>query len=61
MGSNPVMGKSLFPCARNFTLIAQYWFIPGSGYNLGASYTNNQSCINQGQIISQLAQHFKIS
>jgi hypothetical protein len=30
MGSNPVRGKSLFPWARNFTLIAQYWLVPGT-------------------------------
>ena len=30
MGSNPVRGKPLFPWARNFTLIAQYWLAPGT-------------------------------
>ena len=31
MGSNPVRGKVLFPSARNFTLIAQYWLVvPGT-------------------------------
>ena len=29
MSSNPVRDKQLFPSARNFTLIAQYWFVPG--------------------------------
>ena len=30
MGSNPVRGKLLFPWARNFILIAQYWLVPGT-------------------------------
>ena len=30
MGSNPVRDKSLFPWAWNFTLIAQYWLVPGT-------------------------------
>ena len=30
MGSNPVRDKPLFPQARNFTLITQYWLIPGT-------------------------------
>ena len=29
MGSKPVKGKPLFPQARNFTLIAQYWLVLG--------------------------------
>ena len=28
MGSNPVRDKPLFPSARNFTLITQYWLVP---------------------------------
>ena len=28
-GSNPVKDKPLFPSTRNFTLIAQYWLVPG--------------------------------
>jgi hypothetical protein len=30
MGSYPIRGKLLFPWARNFTLIAQYWLVPGT-------------------------------
>ena len=30
MGSDPVRDKPLFPLARNFTLIAQYWLVPGT-------------------------------
>ena len=30
MGSNPVRDKPLFPRERNFTLIAQYWLVPGT-------------------------------
>jgi hypothetical protein len=47
MGSNHVTDKSLFPWARNFTLIAQYCLVPGMylkvclyAYGGMASYTN---------------------
>ena len=42
MGSNPVRGKTLFPLARMFTLIAQYWLVPGTNlkvFQLTAFYT----------------------
>lgn len=29
MDSNPVRGKLMVPCARNSTLIASYWLVPG--------------------------------
>ena len=30
IGSNPVRDKPLFPWARNFTIIVQYWLVPGT-------------------------------
>ena len=30
MGLNPIGGKPLFPWARNFTLIVQYWLVQGT-------------------------------
>ena len=32
MGSNPVRDKPLFLSARNFTLIAEYWLVPGTDF-----------------------------
>jgi hypothetical protein len=28
MGFNPIRGKFLFPWARNFTQLAEYWLVP---------------------------------
>ena len=49
MGSNPVRGKPLFPRARNFTLIAQYWLVPGPDLRLTNSFLHNQTKINSVQ------------
>jgi hypothetical protein len=52
VGSNLVRGKPLFPWARYFTLIAQYWLVQeliwDYVYKLIASYTINQNkfCVN---------------
>jgi hypothetical protein len=27
------LGKLLFPCAKDFTLIAKYWLVPGMDYS----------------------------
>jgi hypothetical protein len=35
--SNPVRGKLLFPCARNFTLTAKYWLVPGTDLSVSIS------------------------
>jgi hypothetical protein len=49
MGSNPVRGMSLFPGARNFTFIAQYWLVPGTDSKVcleAYSFLHNRTKIN---------------
>jgi hypothetical protein len=48
MGSNPVGGNSMFLWARNFTLIAQYWLVPGMDLKVYTTLSDwNEFCINQ--------------
>ena len=49
MGSNPVRVKSMFPRARNFTLIAQYWLVPGTDSRVSIKLTTESNYNKSGK------------
>jgi len=38
--SEPYQRLTLFPWARNFNLIAQYWLVPGTDSSIISGYTH---------------------
>jgi hypothetical protein len=47
--SNPIRGKLLFPLAKNYTLITQYWLVPETDLRMflqALSFLYNQTKTN---------------